>query len=161
MPPVTNWERNVTIYVAIYSDLSPESESDGTTFCRLTCNHMVAYTTTNQGRPDVTRIPIDQTFTALSDPTRRQIAEFLTRREAMSVGELAAQFKASRQAVTKHLDVLCDAGLVATEWQGRKRLSSISPDAFDPIWDWLAHYGRFWTDKLENLKELIERREKS
>ena len=104
---------------------------------------------------------VDHTFSALSDPTRRHIVELLANNEEMRVSELATEFNTTRQAVTKHLDVLCNAGLVATERKGRERISSISRDAFEPIRDWLNHYDRFWTGKLEGLKELIERREQS
>jgi len=104
---------------------------------------------------------VNQTFSALSDPTRRHIVELLTDSDAMRVSELATKFNTTRQAVTKHLDILCNAGLVETERQGRERFSSISCDAFEPIRDWLNHYDRFWTGKLEGLKELIERSETS
>jgi len=104
---------------------------------------------------------VDRTFSALSDPTRRHIVELLTDSDAMRVSELAKKFHTTRQAVTKHLDILCNAGLVTTERPGRERISSISRDAFKPIWDWLNHYDCFWTGKLEDLKELIERRETS
>ncbi len=108
----------------------------------------------------MTRKHVDHTFSALSDPTRRHIVELLADSDAMCVCQLAAEFKTTRQAVTKHLDILCNAGLIATEWRGRERVSSISPDAFEPIRDWLNHYDRFWSGKLKDLKELIERREK-
>ncbi len=104
---------------------------------------------------------VDHSFFALSDPTRRHIVELLAQSEAMRVCELATKFNTTRQAVTKHLDILCNAGLVATERQGRERISSISRDAFEPIRDWLNQYDRCWTGKLEDLKELIERRETS
>ena len=107
------------------------------------------------------RNQVEHTFSALSDPTRRHIVELLANCDAMRVSELATEFKTTRQAVTKHLDILCNAGLVSTERHGRERLSSISQDAFEPIRDWLTHYDRFWTSKLEDLKELIERGEKS
>lgn len=104
---------------------------------------------------------VDHAFSALSDPTRRHIVELLADSDAMRVSELATEFNTTRQAVTKHLDILCNAGLVATQRQGRERISSISRDAFEPIRDWLNHYDRFWTGKLKNLKELIERSEPS
>ncbi|MGD8930752.1 MAG: metalloregulator ArsR/SmtB family transcription factor [Lysobacterales bacterium] len=100
---------------------------------------------------------IDQTFAALSDPTRRRIVEVLTQAGAMRVGDLVARFESSRQAVTKHLDILCDANLVATQWQGRERISRLAPDALSALRDWMEHYDRFWSEKLDNLKMLIER----
>lgn len=100
---------------------------------------------------------IDRTFAALSDPTRRRIVEVLAGRDAMRVSELATRFDTTRQAVTKHLDILCASGLVLTERQGRERLSSVAPEALEPIWTWLHQYDRFWNTKLKDLKELIER----
>jgi len=102
---------------------------------------------------------IDHTFAALSDPTRRHIVELLAEGNALRVGDLAARFESSRQAVTKHLDILCDAQLVTTQWQGRERISRMAPDAFAALRDWMEHYDRFWSEKLENLKQLIERGE--
>ena len=109
----------------------------------------------------MTKTQVDHTFSALSDPTRRYIVELLADSDTMCVSELATKFNTTRQAVTKHLDILCGAGLVDTERQGRERISRISRDAFEPIRDWLNHYDRFWNEKLGDLKELIERREKS
>jgi len=107
----------------------------------------------------MTKQKIDETFSALSDSTRRHIVELLAICEAMRVSELAEKFNTTRQAVTKHLDVLCDAGLVVTERQGRERISRISEGAFDPILEWLSDYERFWDSKLNDLKTLIERGE--
>ena len=61
---------------------------------------------------------VDHTLSALSDPTRRHIVELLVDCDAMRVGELATKFNTTRQAVTKHLDILCNAGLVATRAAG-------------------------------------------
>ena len=102
---------------------------------------------------------IDHTFAALADPTRRRIVELLADGNVLRVGELVARFATSRQAVTRHLDILCAAGLVDTRWRGRERMSRLSPEAFHGIRDWLVHYDRFWDEKLQGLKALIERRE--
>ena len=104
---------------------------------------------------------IDQTFAALADSTRRRIVELLADDDVLRVGELVARFETSRQAVTRHLDILCEAGLVETHWRGRERMSRLSPEAFQGIRDWLTHYDRFWDEKLQGLKVLIERREES
>jgi DNA-binding transcriptional ArsR family regulator len=102
---------------------------------------------------------IDHTFAALADPTRRRIVELLAGGDNLRVGDLAARFDTSRQAVTRHLDILCEAGLVDTRRCGRERISRISPGAFLGIHDWLSHYDRFWDEKLQDLKALIEGRE--
>ena len=102
---------------------------------------------------------IDNMFSALADPTRRRIVELLAEGNVLRVGELVARFETSRQAVTRHLDILCEAGLVDTRWRGRERMSRLSPEAFKGIRDWLTRHDRFWEEKLGDLKALIERRE--
>ena len=96
------------------------------------------------------------TFTALSDPTRRRIVERLAEGGARRIADIASEFDMSRQAVTKHLDILNQAGIVITERRGRERLNRLSGDAFDPIRDWLTRYDRFWEEKLGQLKKIIE-----
>ena len=99
-------------------------------------------------------------FAALSDPTRRQIVERLAEGGARRIADIASEFDMSRQAVTKHLDILSKAGVVITERQGRERFNRLAEDAFDPIRDWLTRYDRFWEDKLGQLKKIIEEGEK-
>ena len=95
-------------------------------------------------------------FAALSDPTRRQIVELLAEGGAQRIADLSTGFDMSRQAVTKHLDILNKAGVVITEHRGRERFNRLAGDAFDPIHDWLARYDRFWESKLGQLKKIIE-----
>jgi DNA-binding transcriptional ArsR family regulator len=95
-------------------------------------------------------------FTALSDPTRRRIVERLAEGGAQRIADIASEFDMSRQAVTKHLDILSKAGILITERRGRERFNRLADDAFDPIRDWLTRYDRFWEDKLGRLKKIIE-----
>ena len=95
-------------------------------------------------------------FAALSDPTRRQIVELLAEGGAQRIADIASDFDMSRQAVTKHLDILHKAGVVITERRGRERFNHLAGDAFDPICDWLNRYDRFWENKLGQLKKIIE-----
>ena len=104
--------------------------------------------------------PKPDAFAALSDPTRRQIVERLAEGGARRIADIASEFDMSRQAVTKHLDILSKAGVVITERQGRERFNRLAEDAFDPIRDWLTRYDRFWEDKLGQLKKIIEEGEK-
>lgn len=95
-------------------------------------------------------------FSALSDPTRRRIVEMLATGGAQRVVDIAAHFAMSRQAVTKHLDVLDRTGVLVTERQGRERFNRLAEDAFDPIREWLERYDRFWSERLNELKRIIE-----
>jgi len=100
-------------------------------------------------------------FAALGDPTRQRIAELLAEGRELRLSDLAEEFDLTRQTVTRHLDVLCAAGVAKTDWRGRERYTALSEGAFDSIRDWLGRYDRFWSGKLEDLKEFIELREKT
>jgi DNA-binding transcriptional ArsR family regulator len=95
-------------------------------------------------------------FAALGDPTRARIVQLLAGADELRLSDLAQEFDSARQTVTRHLDVLGDAGLTTTEWRGRERYTALSDDAFDPVRDWLSRYDRFWDQRLDELKTLIE-----
>ena len=95
-------------------------------------------------------------FAALSDPTRRRIVEMLVEHGAHRVADISDSFNMSRQAVTKHLDILSQAGVVVSQRRGRERFSDLADNAFDDIHDWLSRYDRFWERKLDELKQLVE-----
>jgi DNA-binding transcriptional ArsR family regulator len=92
---------------------------------------------------------------ALGDPTRRSIFEQL-RNGPRSVGELAAGLPVSRPAVSQHLRVLKEAGLVTERRNGTRRLYRLDPRGLEEL---RAYFERFWDDALEAFKEAAERRE--
>jgi len=75
---------------------------------------------------------------------------------ARRVADIADNFDMSRQAVTKHLDVLDRTGVLITERRGRERFNSLAQNAFDPVREWLEHYDRFWNERLNALRQIIE-----
>jgi DNA-binding transcriptional ArsR family regulator len=93
---------------------------------------------------------------ALADPTRRTIVELLAERE-LSAGELAARFDTSRPAVSRHLRVLREQGLVTARLEGRRRLYSLDPKPLEELDEWLSHYRRFWTNRLDALGVELKR----
>ena len=95
-------------------------------------------------------------FAALGDPTRQRIIELLAEDHELRLSDLADEFDSARQTITRHLDILCAAGVTKTDWRGRERITRLSENAFDPIRNWLEHYDRFWGGKLEQLKKLVE-----
>ena len=95
---------------------------------------------------------LDDLFGALADRTRREILVTLQRGET-PVHELAARFTMSRPAVSKHLAVLRDAGLVREHKRGRENLYALQRDALEEARAWLA---LFWRGKLGALKHLAE-----
>jgi DNA-binding transcriptional ArsR family regulator len=98
-------------------------------------------------------------FAALADPTRRTIVELLSEGER-SAGELAAEFETSRPAVSRHLRVLREHGLVSAREHGRRRLYALEPAPLAELDDWLSHYRAFWTNRLDALDVELERRRK-
>ena len=92
-------------------------------------------------------------FTALADPTRRAVFERL-RAGPVAVGEIAAGLPVSRPAVSQHLKVLREAGLVRHEVDGTRRLYEVDPKGLGELRSWLD---RFWTDLLASFKAEVER----
>jgi len=97
----------------------------------------------------------DAIFRALADPSRRAIFERLTRGEA-AVRDLTPRFDISQPAVSQHLAVLREAGLVAERRQGRLVYYHVEPKGLRPLVDWIAHYQVFWVDRLEQLQALLK-----
>src|SRR6478672_3361811 len=85
-------------------------------------------------------------FGAISHPARRRMLDLLVESER-SVNTIAAQFQMSRPAVSQHLRVLLDAGLVAEERHGRERRYRLVPEQLGPVRDWIALYAQFWDDR--------------
>jgi DNA-binding transcriptional ArsR family regulator len=98
---------------------------------------------------------LDQTFGALSDPTRRGILERLGRGRA-TISELAEPFGISLTGMKKHIQVLEDAGLVATEKVGRTRWCTLGPQDLDDVQRWIAGYRLMLEERLDRLGELLE-----
>jgi DNA-binding transcriptional ArsR family regulator len=102
---------------------------------------------------------IDRTFSALSDATRRGMLSRLAESQGgLSVNELAEPFRGrmSLPAVSKHLRVLQEAGLVEQERDGRVRRCLFVAQPLQPVHDWLAYYRRFWSNQLDALAAFVE-----
>jgi DNA-binding transcriptional ArsR family regulator len=99
---------------------------------------------------------LDHTFNALADPTRRAILGALSRKPEMSVSEIAAPFDISLPAVSKHLDVLEQAGLLRRSRAGRSIFCRLEPKPMEAAMRWLSEYERFWTANLEALAQYLE-----
>ena len=94
------------------------------------------------------------TFTALADPTRRHIIETLAAGEA-SFGELAERFEMSRPAVSQHLKVLRDAGIVASRADAQRRIYSLNDGSLDELETWLGTVRDYWSQRLDRLEQLL------
>lgn len=98
---------------------------------------------------------------ALSDPTRRRIVELLAEQE-LSAGALAAEFPTSRPAVSRHLRVLREHGLVRVRGEAQRRLYSLDPAPLAELDAWLGRYRSFWAQRLDALDtQLVRSRRES
>jgi DNA-binding transcriptional ArsR family regulator len=93
---------------------------------------------------------------AISHPTRRRVLERLGEGSA-TISELAGPFGISLTGMRKHVQVLEDAGLVATERVGRTRICSLGPERLDDVDDWIAGYRRMLEERLERLVRQLKR----
>ncbi len=93
-------------------------------------------------------------FSALGDPTRRHLLETLTGGRA-TISRLTADLPVSRQAVTKHLGTLSQAGLVRRERAGRHVYFELTPEAMHRPARWMAELGAEWDERLERLERVI------
>jgi DNA-binding transcriptional ArsR family regulator len=98
---------------------------------------------------------LDRTFSALADPTRRDILERLTDGPA-TVSELARPYGLSLPGVLKHVHVLEDAGLVTTARRGRVRECRLGPAQLEDATAWIESYRRSWNRRLERLQRYVE-----
>jgi DNA-binding transcriptional ArsR family regulator len=101
-------------------------------------------------RPD----PLDATFAALADPTRRAILARLTSGEA-SVTDLARPFDMSLPAISKHLKVLEHAGLIARGREAQWRPCRLNPKPLHDVADWVEAYRQFWEQSLDRLEDYL------
>ncbi|MCX7572374.1 metalloregulator ArsR/SmtB family transcription factor [Tumebacillus sp. DT12] len=95
-------------------------------------------------------------FDAIADPTRRQLLRLLADHEELSVTGLTSHFAISRPAVSKHLAILEEAGLVAEEKVGRERRYRLNAEPLREVEDWLAFYEQFWARKLRALDDYLK-----
>jgi DNA-binding transcriptional ArsR family regulator len=95
-------------------------------------------------------------FAALADPTRRQVLSAVAERGTATATELTAVVPVTRQAVTKHLGVLAEAGLVGSERIGRETRFAARSGALRPAAAWIAETDAAWNDRLERLKRRVD-----
>jgi DNA-binding transcriptional ArsR family regulator len=97
----------------------------------------------------------DAVFRAIADPTRRKILGLL-RNDRLTVGEIAANFRTSRPAISKHLRLLRSAGLVVSHKDGTASICGLNAEPLRTVNEWLQDYREFWSESLRNLKRYIE-----
>lgn len=96
-----------------------------------------------------------QSFMALSDPNRCRIVEMLAAKE-LSAGEIAGAFDISAPAVSQHLKVLREAGLVRVRADAQRRIYALDPEGFREMDAWLERMRRFWAGRLDALEQALQ-----
>jgi len=104
--------------------------------------------------------PHDILFRTLADPTRRALFERLCRDGDQTVGALTARAGVSQPAVSKHLQVLKQAGLVSDRHEGRQTHYSARAGALAPLTDWTHRMTGFWENRFDDLEDLLDRMDK-
>ena len=94
-------------------------------------------------------------FQAISDPIRREII-LLVSENNLTLNGVAENFRISRPAISKHIRILEECGLVTINQQGRERICKINAEPLNEVYDWLAYFDKFWDKKLNSLKNLME-----
>jgi DNA-binding transcriptional ArsR family regulator len=95
-------------------------------------------------------------YSAVADPTRRELLRMLADADELSLHELTAPFKMGRTAISKHLGVLKEAGLVDDRRVGRETRYRLNPVPLREIQHWVSSYERFWSVQIDRLKSLVE-----
>jgi DNA-binding transcriptional ArsR family regulator len=101
--------------------------------------------------------PNDLLFKALADPTRRSLFERLCRKGEQTVGVLTARAGVSQPAVSKHLAILKEAGLVRDRHEGRQTHYSAHLGALTPLIEWTSQMAGFWQNRFDRLEDLLKR----
>ena len=93
-------------------------------------------------------------FQAIADPTRRAIIGMIAR-EPTNINTIADQFDVSRQAISLHLKILAECGLLSLKQQGRERICEARLEKLSEVNEWIAQYKQFWTQKLDALENYL------
>lgn len=99
-------------------------------------------------------------FTAIGEPTRRNIIEILAERGQLSAHEIYHMFKVSHPAISQHLKVLRESNLVQMEKHAQKHIFKINPNAITELHDWAERTNKLWNDRLNLLDKLLKEGER-
>jgi DNA-binding transcriptional ArsR family regulator len=103
---------------------------------------------------------VDRVFAALGDPTRRAVLRAIADAGEATATQLSGQFPVTRQAVTKHLSALSDAGLLRATRHGRETFYALTPEPLTDALDWITGVGAEWDDRLKSLQHYMARRKR-
>src|SRR5450432_4562256 len=96
-------------------------------------------------------------FQVIADQSRRQMLMMLSK-DSMTINAIAENFDMSRPAVSKHIKILYGAGFISIKDIGRERHCALKQDGFNALHKWLKYFDQFWTSKLKNLENLLNKK---
>jgi DNA-binding transcriptional ArsR family regulator len=102
-------------------------------------------------------VPKADVYSAIADPTRRSMLLRLAKEGEKNVSELLAPFSMSQPAVSKHLRILREAGLVRSRKEGRMRLYEIDAGMLKQVREWVSLVEKYWDEKLDGLGEYLDK----
>jgi DNA-binding transcriptional ArsR family regulator len=94
-------------------------------------------------------------FQAIADPTRRAIINMIAH-QSLNLNSVAEQFDISRPAISKHIKILTECGLIVIKQQGRERFCEAKLEQLNEVSDWIEQYKQFWNAKLDSLEMYLE-----
>lgn len=94
-------------------------------------------------------------FQAIADPTRRMIIQKLSR-GPQNIAGIIGEFEVSRQAIAKHIKVLCECGVVVITSRGREQICEVQPDSLDEVASWVTASRNLWNQRFRKLEALLE-----
>jgi len=95
-------------------------------------------------------------YQAIADPNRRQIIDMLSK-EPMTLNTIAEKFEISRPAVSQHIKILCECGIVEIEQAGRERYCKIQTAALVPAFLWLEQYHQQWAARIDSFEQYVNK----
>ncbi|MBT1700458.1 winged helix-turn-helix domain-containing protein [Fulvivirgaceae bacterium PWU4] len=93
-------------------------------------------------------------FQAIADPTRREIIDLLAQ-QSMNLNAIAEHFDITRPAVSNHIRILNECGIIHIEQVGRERFCKIQPDRLKQVSDWIGKYEDLWVEKIESFEKYL------
>jgi len=103
--------------------------------------------------PEITRRDV---FQAIADPTRRRIIELIAN-ESMNLNAIADNFKISRPAISQHIKILNECGIIEIETVGRERYCKVQPQSLVPAFLWLEQYQKQWIDRIDSFEQHVNK----
>ena len=95
-------------------------------------------------------------FQAIADPNRRAIISLLAEQKKLTLNGVADRFKISRPAVSKHIKILSECGLVTTSQRGREKYCEVKLEKLNEVSNWIEQYRKFWEEKLDALDDYLK-----